>query len=118
MAGLVPAIHVFTSVKQDVDARHTTGHDGLGKPLMHDIRFIRENPAAFDHALNRRNLSDEDKQRYSSQHILSIDERRRAIIRVLESWQARRNAASKQIGEAKKNEDEAQVGKLMVEVAE
>jgi hypothetical protein len=26
MAGLVPAIHVFTR-KQDVDARHNAGHD-------------------------------------------------------------------------------------------
>jgi hypothetical protein len=31
MAGLVPAIHVFTSLaKQDVDARHEAGHDGDG----------------------------------------------------------------------------------------
>jgi hypothetical protein len=30
MAGLVPAIHVFTSLRrQDVDARHKTGHDGV-----------------------------------------------------------------------------------------
>jgi hypothetical protein len=29
MAGLVPAIHVFTSSgKKDVDARHKAGHDG------------------------------------------------------------------------------------------
>jgi seryl-tRNA synthetase len=84
---------------------------------MHDIRFIRENPAAFDHALNRRNLSDEDKQHYSSQRLLSIDERRRAIIRVLESWQARRNAASKLIGQAKAKDD-SEVQKLMAEVAE
>jgi hypothetical protein len=27
MAGLVPAIHVF-SAKKDVDARHKAGHDG------------------------------------------------------------------------------------------
>jgi hypothetical protein len=30
MAGLVPAIHVFTaSRKQDVDARHKAGHDEI-----------------------------------------------------------------------------------------
>jgi hypothetical protein len=28
MAGLVPAIHVFSSVEKDVDARHKAGHDG------------------------------------------------------------------------------------------
>jgi hypothetical protein len=29
MAGLVPAIHVFTVVgREDVDARHKAGHDG------------------------------------------------------------------------------------------
>jgi hypothetical protein len=27
MAGLVPAIHVFSRIKQDVDARHKAGHD-------------------------------------------------------------------------------------------
>jgi hypothetical protein len=29
MAGLVPAIHVFDASKQDVDARHKAGHDGI-----------------------------------------------------------------------------------------
>jgi hypothetical protein len=28
MAGLVPAIHVFILVQQDVDARDKRGHDG------------------------------------------------------------------------------------------
>jgi hypothetical protein len=27
MAGLVPAIHVFTFVNKDVDARHKAGHE-------------------------------------------------------------------------------------------
>jgi hypothetical protein len=30
MAGLVPAIHVFSLEKKDVDARHKAGHDGCG----------------------------------------------------------------------------------------
>ncbi len=30
MAGLVPAIHVFRCLSQDVDARHKAGHDELG----------------------------------------------------------------------------------------
>jgi hypothetical protein len=29
MAGLVPAIHVLNEKKEDVDARHKAGHDGL-----------------------------------------------------------------------------------------
>jgi seryl-tRNA synthetase len=79
---------------------------------MHDIKWIRENPDAFDHALKRRGLAGE------AQRLIAIDERRRAIIRVLEGAQARRNAASKEIGVAKKNKDEAAATKLMAEVAE
>jgi hypothetical protein len=29
MAGLVPVIHDFPTSKQDVDARHKAGHDGI-----------------------------------------------------------------------------------------
>jgi seryl-tRNA synthetase len=85
---------------------------------MHDMRFIRDNPEAFDRALNRRNLSEQEKKDFSSQNILSIDERRRAIIRVLEQVQARRNAVSKEIGQAKAKKDEVAVQKLMGQVEE
>jgi seryl-tRNA synthetase len=63
---------------------------------MHDIRWIRDNPDVFDRALARRGLSAE------SSRLLALDERRRAIIGKLEAAQARRNAASKEIGDAKK----------------
>jgi seryl-tRNA synthetase len=79
---------------------------------MHDIKWIRENPDAFDRALTRRGLPAESKR------LLAIDERRRAVIGKLEHAQARRNAASKEIGEAKKKKDEAAAAKLMAEVAE
>jgi seryl-tRNA synthetase len=79
---------------------------------MHDIKWIREHPDAFDRALARRGLKGE------AQHLISIDERRRAIIRVCESWKARRNAASKEIGQAKLKGHEAAAQKLMAEVAE
>jgi seryl-tRNA synthetase len=79
---------------------------------MHDIRWIRDNPKDFDAALARRGLPPQ------AAHLNSIDERRRAIIRVLEQNQARRNAASKEIGVAKKNKDEAAAAKLMAEVTE
>jgi len=29
MAGLVPVIHVLKQAREDVDARHKAGHDGL-----------------------------------------------------------------------------------------
>ncbi|MEA2985892.1 MAG: seryl-tRNA synthetase, partial [Alphaproteobacteria bacterium] len=79
---------------------------------MHDIKWIRENPAEFDRGLQRRNLPPQSKE------LLQLDERRRAAIAQFEQAQARRNAASKDIGEAKKNKDEAAAKKLMVEVAE
>src|ERR1700690_1468810 len=111
MAGLVPAIHVFTSVDLDVDARHKAGHDGTGLD-MHDIRFIRDNPDAFDAGLARRGLPGEAKR------LIALDEERRAAIQKLEEAQARRNTASKEIGEAKKNKDEARAQSVMAEVAD
>ncbi len=77
---------------------------------MHDIRWIRENPAAFDRGLARRGLPTE------SARLIAIDERRRAVIQRLEAAQARRNAASKEIGEAKKKKDEPTAQQLMAEV--
>jgi len=53
-----------------------------------------------------------------SPSLLAIDERRRAAIFASEQAQARRNAASKEIGDAKKARDEARAGKLMTEVTE
>src|SRR6478736_8825154 len=79
---------------------------------MHDIKAIRDNPAAFDFGLKRRGLAP------MSPSLLAIDERRRAAILASEQAQARRNAASKEIGEAKKAKDEARAGKLMAEVTE
>lgn len=79
---------------------------------MHDIKSIRDNPDAFDAALKRRGLEP------SAKSLLDIDERRRTAIVASEQAQARRNAASKEIGDAKKNKDEARAAKLMVEVTE
>ncbi len=78
---------------------------------MHDIRWIRDNPDAFDRALARRGLAPEAKR------LIALDEQRRQKILALETAQARRNAASKEIGEAKKNKDEAKAAALMAEVA-
>ena len=79
---------------------------------MHDIRWIRDNAAAFDRALARRGLSP------LSQKLIALDEARRATILALEQAQARRNAASKDIGQAKAKKDETLAQKLMAEVAE
>jgi len=77
---------------------------------MHDIRFIRDNPDAFDKALARRGLPPQ------AQRLIALDEQRRTKILALETAQARRNAASKEIGEAKKNKDEEKAKGLLGEV--
>ena len=79
---------------------------------MHDIRWIRDNPEAFDRALARRGLVG------VAGRLIAVDERRRAAILQAEQAQARRNAASKEIGEAKKAKDEVRAAALMAEVAE
>ena len=79
---------------------------------MHDIKSIRDNPQVFDAALKRRGLKP------LSASLLAIDEKRRAAILASEQAQARRNAASKEIGDAKKSKDEARAANLMAEVAE
>jgi seryl-tRNA synthetase len=78
---------------------------------MHDIKWIREHPQAFDAGLARRGLPAD------SAKLLALDEKRRAAIQKAEAVQARRNAASKEIGAAKKNKDEAAAQALMAEVA-
>jgi seryl-tRNA synthetase len=77
---------------------------------MHDIKWIRDNPDAFDRGLARRGLPAQ------SAALIALDERRRHAILKAEQAQARRNAASKDIGAAKKNKDEAAAAALMAEV--
>jgi len=78
---------------------------------MHDIRAIRDNPDAFDAALKRRGLAPESKR------LIALDEKRRAKILELETAQARRNAASKEIGEAKRSKNEEKAAGLFAEVS-
>src|ERR1700687_1100522 len=78
---------------------------------MHDIKWIRDNAHLFDAALKRRGLEP------LSASLLAIDEKRRAAILKSEQSQARRNSASKEIGDAKKAKDEARAAALMTEVA-
>src|SRR5882724_13548013 len=79
---------------------------------MHDIKWIRYNPDAFDRALARRGLPGEAKR------LIEIDERRRAAIQKAEAALARRNAASREIGAAKKSNEEATAQALLAEVAQ
>jgi seryl-tRNA synthetase len=79
---------------------------------MHDIRFIRENPAAFDAALSRRGLAG------MSTEVLAIDEARRAKILAAETAAAAQNAASKDVGAAKARGDDAEFERLRALVAD
>ena len=79
---------------------------------MHDIRAIRENPAAFDAALARRGVS------AVSSDILALDEKRRACIFAAETAQAEQNASSKDIGKAKASGDDAEFERLRALVAD
>ena len=76
---------------------------------MHDIRFIRENPDAFDAALGRRGIDP------LAATILDIDTRRRAVQGQLQDLQSRRNVASKEIGARKGRGEDAD--ELIQEVA-
>ena len=73
---------------------------------MHDIRAIRENPAAFDAALALRGLEPVSAQ------ILSLDSDRRSRIASAEAAQAEQNKASKEAGAAKGRGDEAEFERL------
>ena len=78
---------------------------------MHDIKWIRDNPEAFDAALMRRGLKGEAKR------LIALDEQRREAIQKAEAALARRNAASREIGAAKKSNEEETAQKLLAEVA-
>lgn len=76
---------------------------------MHDLRAIRDNPEAFDRGLARRGLAP------LSPAILELDQRRRAAQTAFQEMQARRNEASRLIGQYKKDGKDAQP--LLDEVA-
>ena len=78
---------------------------------MHDIRAIRDDPAAFDAALARRGAAPH------SAELIALDDARRAAIAAAQDAQTRRNELSKGIGQAKAQKDEARAQALMAEVA-
>ena len=82
---------------------------------MLDIRWIRDDPAAFDEALARRGMD------AASDSVLSLDRDRRAAQTRFQELQQRRNDVSKRVGQAKsKGEDAApliaEVGRLKDDV--
>ena len=79
---------------------------------MHDIRAIRDNPAAFDAGLARRGR---DPQ---AEAILALDARRRQAIAEAEAAKAAQNAASKEVGAAKARGEQAEFARLRALVAE
>ncbi len=81
---------------------------------MHDIKAIRDDHAAFVAGLQRRNIADAAT---IAQDILDRDHGLRALLTRLQAAQARRNEASKLIGQAKARKDEAGAAALMAEVA-
>jgi len=80
--------------------------------LVHDIKWIRDNAAAFDAAMARRGLTTP-----KASELVALDDKRRAVLTGLQDAQSRRNAVSKDIGKAKGAKDDALASKLMAEVA-
>ena len=79
---------------------------------MHDIAFIRANPAAFDAALARRGLEP------LADRIVALDAKKREAATRVQQAQSRRNEASKAIGQAMGQGDKEKAEALKAEVAE
>jgi len=79
---------------------------------MFDLKWIRDNPDAFDTAMRRRGL---DPQ---ADRVLELDRRHRAAQTELQEMQSRRNAASKDIGQKMKAGEREAAEALKAEVAD
>jgi seryl-tRNA synthetase len=79
---------------------------------MFDIKWIRENPEAFDQGLARRGVA------ALSSSLIALDEKRRAHVGKVQEAQQRRNAASKEIGQAMGQGKADIAEKLKAEVGE
>jgi len=82
---------------------------------MLDIKWIRDNPKALAEALVKRGQSPEAAESTVS-GLIEKDEARRAHLGELQQKQERRNAASKEIGNAMRNGDSARAEELKLEV--
>jgi seryl-tRNA synthetase len=79
---------------------------------MHDLKWIREQPEAFDAAMARRGL---DPQ---SPRLLELDQERRRLHQDLQEMQTRRNEASKEIGQKMKAGEQDLAEQAKQEVAD
>ena len=84
---------------------------------MLDIKWIRDNPQALADALVKRGQSSETAQS-TVDRLVALDEARREHVSELQKSQERRNAASKEIGNAMRNKDMALAETLKAEVNE
>ena len=79
---------------------------------MLDIKWIRDNPEALDKALSTRGAEPQ------SAVLIAADEKRRSLVQSLQDMQSRRNAASKEIGQALGQGDKERAEALKSEVAD
>ncbi|WP_375284833.1 serine--tRNA ligase [Marinicauda pacifica] len=77
---------------------------------MHDIRFIRENPDAFDAAMAARGLEPQ------AARLIELDRERREATSARQELETERNTKSKLIGQAKAKGDEDEFNRLRTEV--
>ncbi|MCO6390712.1 serine--tRNA ligase [Aliihoeflea aestuarii] len=84
---------------------------------MLDIKWIREKPEALAAALVKRNWTKDEADR-TVDGIIAHDEARRAHLVTLQEKQERRNAASKEIGNAMRSGDMVLADRLKAEVAD
>jgi seryl-tRNA synthetase len=69
---------------------------------MLDIKWIRENPSAFNDALQKRGLAP------AAESLIALDETRRTLLQEVQEMQTHRNTLAKQIGEVKSKGGDAQ----------
>jgi seryl-tRNA synthetase len=81
---------------------------------MHELKAIRDDRDGFVRGLMRRGFAGAESL---ADGILAQDRALRELLTRLQALQARRNEASKQIGEAKRSKDEDKAKALMEEVA-
>ncbi len=84
---------------------------------MLDIKWIRDNPKALVEALAKRSWSADEAQS-TVDDLIKRDEARREHVTELQTKQERRNAASKEIGNAMRSGDAALADKLKAEVGD
>ena len=78
---------------------------------MHDLRALRDTPDSYDQGWASRGLEPQ------AARLIALDDARRKIVSDLQAVQEKRNVLSREIGQAKRDKDEARAETLMAEVA-